>query len=387
MKEKKYFKKNKVNILSLSWRDIMAPKSGGAEVQTHGMLHHLDSQKYNVIHLSPMYPGAKCDEIIDGIRYIRWGNSITVIFFALFFYIKYGKKIQYVIDECNTHRFFTPLYIPKRKRIFLIYQLTREIWHINVKFPLDYLGYFFENWMLKLYKNTCTITESLSTKKDLISLGFQSENIKIIHIGINDKIAEISKQKIRKEANPTFIYVGRYSAYKGIEICIQAFAIVRKKIPNAKLWIVGKKDRSFIDDKIIPICSINNLSVAEGSAGSDIVLWGFVDEQKKYELMQKSWLLLFPSLREGWGIIVTEAARLGTPSLVSNTPGCIDAVDYGRTGYICEERSVEAFADKMLEILDNTEEYKKMQIEVMENAKSFEWKSVSMDVNIFFDNL
>ena len=108
-------------ILALSWRDIRSPKRGGAEVQTHGMLMHLNSEKYKVIHISPMFKTAARCEDIDGIEYIRRGNVVSVIFYAFFYYIRNHGKIDYVIDECNTHRFFTPFYVKKSKRIFLIY--------------------------------------------------------------------------------------------------------------------------------------------------------------------------------------------------------------------------------------------------------------------------
>ena len=382
-----YFNDQKVNILSLSWRDINSPKAGGAEVQTHGILKHLNSEKYNVVHLSPMFEGANPDEVIDGVRYIRYGNSITVILCAFFLYIREHFSIDYVIDECNTHRFFTPFYVSKKKRIFLIYQLTREIWYINVKFPINYIGYFLENAMLKIYKNTRTITESQSTKNDLMNVGFPQDGIKIIHIGLNEVIEGCACKKSQKESKPTFIYVGRYSAYKGIDVCIEAFTLVKSKMPDARLWIVGKKDETFVNQYIVPLCKKNDLVLSDNVENGDIVLWGFVDEIKKYELMQRAHLLLFPSLREGWGIIVTEAARLGTPSLVSNAHGCIDAVDFGKAGFICKQRTATAYAGKMLEILNDLPQYTNIQSAAVTFATEFEWNKIVKDVNYYFDDV
>lgn len=85
-------KENRITILSLSWRDIKSPVSGGAEVHTHEMLSRVNHEKYRVIHLSALYNGMKDYECIDGVEYIRKGNIFTVIWYA-FWYYKRNKKI------------------------------------------------------------------------------------------------------------------------------------------------------------------------------------------------------------------------------------------------------------------------------------------------------
>ena len=50
---------NKKNLLFLSWRDIEAPKKGGAEVFTHEMLSRRDQELSKVVHFSPFFEGAK----------------------------------------------------------------------------------------------------------------------------------------------------------------------------------------------------------------------------------------------------------------------------------------------------------------------------------------
>lgn len=367
----------KTVILALSWRDIKAPKSGGAEVLSHAMLSRLDPQIYRVIHLSPMFPGAKKVENIDGVSYIRHGNIGSVIFYAAYYYLKNKGDIDYVIDECNTHHFFTPFYIPKEKRILFIHQLTREIWYISAKFPLNVIGHALESWSLRIYRKGKAITVSESTKQDLVSLGFDPHQIFIIPNGIHTEIKQFMEEAIPKQKSPTLIYVGRYASYKGIDIAIQAFADVNKQHDDAKLWIVGKENIEYICESLVPVLQQYQLKIyfvnsstqeafisrcgsfliAESQETADIVIWGFVDEGQKYRLMKSAWLLLFPSIREGWGIIVTEAALLKTPSLVSDAPGCRDAVNYGKAGYICKERTPSAFAAEINRIMADPDEY------------------------------
>lgn len=366
---------DKPTILALSWRDINAPKSGGAEVQTHEMLKRV-TDNIRVIHFSPMFEGAKGQENIDGITYLRKGNIFTVIFFAYKYYKANKKNIDYVIDQCNTHRFFSKFWVEREKRVFLIYQLTREIWKINLPFPLSYLGMALENSFLKLNKHDITITESESTKKELMEVGFEEKNIHIIPIGLKDDIYQYEEMRNRKKREHGLVYVGRYSRYKGIDKCIESLAQVKKKYADAQLYICGKRDEEFITQIIEPMCEELKLNMGDLSAveEADVVLCGFVSEEKKYDIMATSKLLLFPSIREGWGIIVTEAGYLGTPSVVYDAPGSIEAVDYGKSGYITNRQSVEAITQQIYRAFERKEEYDDKRNRGIEYSDDFRWE-------------
>ena len=199
----------KTTVLSLSWRDIKSPTAGGAEVQTHEMLSGMDMNRYRVIHIAAQYGKLADDEIIDGVNYIRKGNVFSVIWYAFLYYKKNRKNIEFVLDQCNTHRFFTPFWVKKEKRIFYIHQLTREIWDINLKPPISTIGKLLETPLLRIYRKDYTIALSNSTRKDLLDIGFMENKVKIIPIAM--KIKPWEKEKfIEKEACPTFTYVGRY---------------------------------------------------------------------------------------------------------------------------------------------------------------------------------
>lgn len=370
----KLSKDSRITILSLSWRDIKSPTAGGAEVHTHEMLSRADSQKYRMIHIAPYYDGLKEAECIDNINYIRRGNIFTVIWYAFCYYKKNNKCIDYVIDQCNTHRFFSPLWVRKEKRIFFILQLTREIWDINLYFPFNKIGKIVENFLLRLNRNDHTITESCSTKNDLIAVGFDPEKIVIIPVGMNFMPWKI-EDFATKEKDPTFVYVGRYAKYKGINIAVKAFGKIKEKYPTAKLWILGKEDERYILECLIPICKRYGLSWGKNDKKADVVSWGFVSEKKKLNLLSKATVLLFPSIREGWGIPITEAANVGTPSIVYDSPGIRDAVDFGRAGYLCEKNTLAGLVKQMLLVLKDEHLYQKKRMEAYEFSKQFLWEN------------
>ncbi len=381
MKIPKY---EKITFLFLSWRDIKAPKKGGAEVFTHEMLKRV-SDKYRIIHFSPLFEGASKDEMIDGIRYIRDGGTLSVINFARKFYKNNKSNINYVVDQCNTHRFFTKFWVEREKRIFFIHQFTREIWYLNSKFPVSFIGAVTETFFMKLSKNDYTITVSNSTRDDLIKVGFDEDKIHILPEGIDFKHWKKS-EFLKKEENPTFIYVGRYVNYKGIDDTVEAFGRIKGDYPKAKLWLVGKKKDQYIEEKLKPIFEKYNLTWGE-EMDKDVVIHGFVSDERKLELMSKATALVFPSQREGWGLIMTEAAAVGTPSIAYNSPGIVDAINNGKAGYLCEGNSPNSIYELMKRVIENKEEYSRMRDKAYDYSLNFHWDNTGKAFEDFVEEI
>lgn len=386
---KKIEESNKITILSLSWRDITSPNAGGAEVHTHEMLRRADKSKFRIYHLSTRTEGQLESEIIDGVIYLRHGNVSTVIFAAVRFYLLNRQNIDFVIDQCNTHRFFTPLWVKSKKRIFYIHQLTKEIWDYSAKFPLSKIGKAFEEWFLWLNRHDPVITVSESTKDELVERGYDKNKIKIIHNGISFK-PWTPQQWCTKEEVPTFIYAGRYSPYKGIDVAIEALACVKRKYPYARLWIIGKKDQEYVHKNLISICKTRHLiweDAVDNNPSGDIVSWGYVSENKKLELLSRSWALLFPSVREGWGIPITEAGCVGTPCIAFDSPGIRDAIDNGNAGYLCTERTIEGLATQMCLAISNKELLNEKREKAFCFSSQFQWDGIGKEFEQFIDVL
>ena len=68
----------------------------------------------------------------------------------------------------------------------------------------------------------------------------------------------------------------------------------------------------------------------------DVEFLGYVSERQKLELLGSAWLLLQTAMHEGWGLVITEAGSLGTPSLGFDVPGVRDAIVDGTTGLLVQ---------------------------------------------------
>lgn len=243
--------------------------------------------------------------------------------------------------------------------------------------------------MLKLNRHDAVITVSESTRDELVERGYHADKIKIIHNGVSFQPWERDKW-YEKEEKPTFIYAGRYSPYKGIDVAVKALAQLRQDNPDARLWIIGKKNQEYVDKNLMPICKQNHLTwedAIDDNPTADIVSWGYVSEEKKLELLSRSHVLLFPSIREGWGIPITEAGCVGTPSIAFDSPGIREAVDYGKAGYLCTENTVQGLSAQMRMAISDKMVYSNKRESAYAYSSQFLWDEAGKEFERFIEQL
>lgn len=354
-----------MNILILNWRDPKNPKSGGAEIVTMEHTKAWIKKGHSVTWFTSKFSGAKKEEKIDGINIVRRGNFITVYLLAPFFYFFSKKTFDLVIDEIHGLPFFTPLYV-KKPKIAFIHEVAGEIWDYMFPFPINKIGKFVEPLYFKLYRNVKFWTDADSTIDDLVKMGIKRINCVAISCPINHKPLETLP---KKEKNPTFIFVSRVVKMKGIEDVTRAFFYILKELKDARLWIVGGGDKEYVEElkETIKSYSIN----------SKVKFFGRVDENKKFELMRKAHLLLHASVKEGWGLVVIEAASQATPSVVYNVSGLKDSVKDGKTGVVLKENTSKEMAKEAIELINNKQKYNNLQKNGLGWAKSLTWEDAT----------
>jgi glycosyltransferase involved in cell wall biosynthesis len=274
---------------------------------------------------SASFPGAAAEEDLDGIRLVRAGRQWTVHWRAFQRYRgRLRGRFDVVIDEVNTMPFFTPLWagIPT---FMLIFQLAREVWWYESRFPISAVGFAVEPLYLQVYRQTPVFTISRSTEGDLRGFGFKSP-ITIIPIGIE----KVDGAPQPKADTPTFLYVGRLAPSKRIGHMVQALASFRKATGTGSLRLVGSGSAQYRQ-------SVAKLA-RRLNVDDSVVFLGQVSSQEKYRLMAEAHVLLMTSVREGWGLVVTEASACGTPAIVYDVPGLRDSVRNDVTGLVVSPR-------------------------------------------------
>ncbi len=361
-----------MNILVLSWRDIKNPRSGGAEVLTHEIAKRWTALGHKVTLFSSSFPNSKKEEVVDGVKFIREGHPdarfllSSVHFLAYKFYGKNPGKFDAVVDEVHGFPFFTPWYV-KEEKIVLICEVAGDLW-VKMFGPFFGLaGRIIEGFYLRfVYKNIPYLTISNSTKKELIKEGVNSKNITVLPMGIT--IPQKVK-KTEKEKNPTLIFVGRLSKSKGVEDAIEAVSKVSKVYAEARLWIIGRGDKKYLN----LLKGIAKKFMIEDR----ITFWGFVSDEKKFELMGKAHILLAPSSKEGWGLIVPEAAFVGTPSIVYDVPGLRDIVRDGFNGIKVKKNTPAEIGKEIIKVFKNKDLYIKLQANAKKSSLIYNWDNTA----------
>src|SRR3989338_4562749 len=288
------------------------------------------------------------EEIIDGVRIIRRGNRFSVYLEAFFYYKNLPKKPQKVIEMVNTICWQTPLYVDEKSRIGYVNQLAKEVLFYEFTWPLSLAAYLLERFEYATYRNTKFICYSKSTREDLISFGIKEKNINIFPLGVDhDRYRKISN----KNNDPLFVFVARLVKMKRAELPIKAMKKIVGKYPKAILCILGNgPDEKRLQKLVVRENLEKNVKFINKNNF-------FVDKNVKdlkVNLMQKAWALVLPSVKEGWGLVVTEAAACGTPAIVSNVTGLRDSVINGKTGIILSKSpSEDELAKTLINLIEN----------------------------------
>ena len=342
-----------MRILWFNWRDIKHPESGGAEVLTHEVMRRLVLRGHEMTLFCPKVVGRQSEEVIDGVRIVRKGGKYTVYSKGRSYFKKYRDNYDFIVDEVNPRPFLNPKVLDGKPALLLFHQLIREEWKYEMPFPISYFCKIYENRWLMPYKQTLTLTVSESSKADLESIGFS--NVKVIPMGISVK--QLDKIK-GKEKNPTVTFIGRLKRHKLPDHAIRAYMIIKKKIPSARMWIIGDG------------YMLNKLKLL---GAEDITFFGRVNNDSKYDLLARSQLVLMPSIREGWGLIVSEANAMGTPVIAYNVNGLRDSVVHGTNGLLVTSNTPESLAKSALEVLTNRNVLENLSTKALEHSKQFDW--------------
>ena len=344
-------------VLWFSWRCWLNPAMGGAEVFTREVAKRWVEAGHEVTLFTSEFPNCRHEEVLDGVRVVRSGGRYSVYGRAKEYYKRCFSKGNFdlIIDEINTRPFFAPKFAKNGEKIVaLIHQLAREYWFYETSFPINYIGYYFlEDRWLRNYVEVPTVTVSESTRKDLFDLGFK--HVSVVAEGLNFKpLTEFPE----KESYPIVVYVGRLRRAKRPDHAVKALRIVREKVPGAELWVLG--DGPFRKG-------------LEGLAGEGVQFFGGLSDVERRGLIGRCGVLVNPSVREGWGLNVVEAAALGVPCVAYDVAGLRDSVRDGVTGLLVESGDVEGLAEALVRVLQDEGLRRRLGEDALKYAQQFSW--------------
>lgn len=196
-------------------------------------------------------------------------------------------------------------------------------------------GPLLETALLKM-PVTAIHTVSNASRNDILRIT-KSTRVVVIPNGI--EVADYTSGQEVGSANPhQAIYVGRLVFYKNLEVVFQAIAIVKQKIRDARLVIVGDGPMKPIWEDLVKKLGLKD----------HVTFSGRVSHDEKVRLIKESQFLVLPSLVEGFGIVVLEAFACRRPVLVSRIGALQELVTNGEDGFIADPASAQNWADRMV---------------------------------------
>ena len=257
-----------------------------------------------------------------------------------------------------------------------------QIWYNKIGLKKLFLKFF--DYLTFLFSNR-VLCESFSQRNFLKKNGFLKKDIKILgygsmmgvdtsHFKPNTKLRNSLKEKYNlKKSDKVCMFVGRINNDKGINLIIQASNHFESK-DNIFFILVG-------------INELEDLKLLNLIKSQKNILY-FGHQKNVNEILNIADLLVLPSLREGFGVSVIEAASLEKATIVSDIDGLRDTVIDKKTGLLFKAKDTDDFIRKITFLLDNKTISKKMGKKARENVlKKYERKTVINQYTRYLINL
>jgi len=250
---------------------------------------------------------------------------------------------------------------PNAKIVVYLHGFFPEIPHRKVFLRIpsllyNYLGFLMmrriADLILIFNKHTCNL---------LIHTGFDYKKVFLTSNGVDVATLNIVNDKKLFDA----CFLGRLVENKGIPDLVKVWKLVCRLRKDAKLAVIGSGPQEKL---------LNELATREGLK-NNIILFGFVPEDRKYKVLQSSKVFVFPSYLEGWGIAIAEAMACGLPVVAYNLPIYKEVFDNKLITVPLGD--VEEMAKQVIYLLENPEVARKMGEANRELVKKYDWKTVA----------
>src|SRR6266508_3371853 len=232
---------------------------------------------------------------------------------------------EVVVDVQNGLPFFSALWC-RKPVVVLVHHVHREQWRVVLPALQARLGWWVESRLApRLYRRARYVAVSEATRRELVGLGVRPQAISVVHNGM---AAPGPAEAVARTPYPSICVLGRLVPHKRVELALEAAARIRGHLPGLRVRVVGQ---GWWEPRL-------RETVARLGLEGAVELLGWLDEDAKQRVLASSWVLAMPSLKEGWGLAVLEAAASGTPTIAFRAAGGLrESVVHGSTGLLADD--------------------------------------------------
>ena len=355
------------SVLLLCWRDTGHPQGGGSETYLQRVGAQLAASGIAVTLRTARYPGAPRREVVDGVQVHRSGGRYSVYVWALLAMAAArfglgplrGVRPDVVVDTQNGLPFLARL-VYGRRVLLLVHHCHREQWPVAGPI-LGRLGWFIESTVSpRLNRRNQYVTVSLPSARDLVALGVGNERIALVRNGLDE--APPQSLSGSRSATPRVVVLSRLVPHKQIEDALETLAQLRPRIPGLHVDIVGG---GWWRQRLVDHADRLGVSGA-------VTFHGHVDDVTKHQVLQRSWVHVLPSRKEGWGLAVVEAAQHAVPTIgYRSSGGLSDSIVDGVTGILVDSRA--ELVDRLEQLLCDRVLRDQLGVKAQTRSCEFSW--------------
>ncbi len=213
----------------------------------------------------------------------------------------------------------------------------------------------------------------------MTQFGLPRDKFNIVPPGVDTDCFSFTPIASEQNTKSTILYVGRLDALKGVDLLLDAFAIIATQIPDVDLQIVGGGSA---DEFRRVLGRIASLRLADR-----IKLPGVLPQSELPKIYSDAACIVAPSFHETFGLAVLEAAACGTPAIAADVDGLRSIVDDGNTGYLIREREPTLYAEKISEIVENPPLRKQMSIAARNRAEELSWDGTVANLSEIYNRI
>jgi glycosyltransferase involved in cell wall biosynthesis len=348
------------HVVFFNWRDTANPEGGGSERYVETMARGLVESGARVTIFCAAHDQAPADEVVDGVRYVRRGDHMKVYLLGIWnLLLRRFGKVDLIVDVQNGLPFFTRV-ATRKPVVVLVHHVHREQWPVVYPGMLGKVGWWIERRLAPiLYRGSQYVAVSRATRAELVSLGVDTKRIAIVHNGTSPA-PNVTGRRSRR---PQLVVVGRLVPHKQVEHAIDTVVGLRAEHPDVRLSIVGS---GWWEDDL-------RKYAAEAGAGDLVTFEGQVSEQRKHEVLARSWLMVMPSLKEGWGLVIGEAGTHRVPTVAySSAGGTCESIVHDRSGLLVADQAELTLTVR--ELLSDTETRERLGNGAFDMSRAFAWE-------------
>jgi glycosyltransferase involved in cell wall biosynthesis len=197
--------------------------------------------------------------------------------------------------------------------------------------------------------------------REILVNRYQVDPAKVLFVGTGSPPLGDAVVRDAPPETPTLLFIGKDFERKGGAVLLEAFPLVRKQIPNARLHVVGP------------------LSVTQGLSEGVVIVGRVDDRARMRELVQGASVFVLPTLHDSFGFVFLEAMSMGLPCVGTRLFAIPEIIEDKVTGLIVDPGDPEQLAEAVVAILRDPAAAQEMgRLGRTRVESQFQWQNVGL---------